>query len=73
MQTPTKHTCLNRDREIVSFWQIAFEFNSALRVNYDVMVEAKLYFNYLRVDEAFYTLRSADAPYCPMAESCHRR
>lgn len=36
-------------------------------------VDAKLYFNYLRVDEAFYTLRSKDASLCLMSESCHRR
>eukprot|EP00752_Nemacystus_decipiens_P018756 g16816.t1 len=53
-------------------YQIAFEFNSALRVGYDVIVEAKLYFNYMRVDEAFFTIRSENAPHCPMAESCHR-
>lgn len=74
MQTEISHqTNVRRDRDIVFFWQIAFEFNSALRVDYDVIVEAKLYFNYLRVDEAFYTLRSEDAPYCPMEETCHRR
>lgn len=53
-------------------WQIAFEFNGDVRLDYDVIVNAKLYFNYLRVDEAFYTPRSKDAPTCLMNETCHR-
>lgn len=57
----------------VPFLQIAFEFKSDVRLDYDVVVDAKLYFNYMRADEAFYTLRSKDAPLCLMDETCHRR
>lgn len=55
-----------------SFWQIAFEFKSDVRLGYDVVVETKLYFNYLRADEAFYTMRSENPPLCHMGENCHR-
>ena len=58
---------------IVFFRQIAFEFKTDVRLDYDVTVETKLYFNYLRVDEAFYTMRSENAPLCHMGETCHRR
>lgn len=52
---------------------MAFEFKSDVRLAYDVTVDVKLYFNYLRADEAFYTLRSHNAPLCVMTETCHRR
>ena len=54
--------------------KVAFEFKSDdARVAYDVAVDVKIYFNYLRADEAFYTLRSASAPLCLLSETCHRR
>lgn len=54
--------------------QIALEFETEAeaRVDYDVVVDVSLYFNYLRADEAFFTLRAEDAVYCALNETCHR-
>lgn len=53
---------------------MAFEFETEAdaRVDYDVIVDVSLYFNYLRADEAFFTLRAQDPVYCALNETCHR-
>eukprot|EP00904_Undaria_pinnatifida_P005246 jgi/Undpi1/1851/HiC_scaffold_12.g05238.m1 len=54
-------------------YQVAFEFNEDdKKLAYDVNVDMKLYFNYLKVNEPFYYLKASNIASCELRESCHR-
>ncbi|CAM9620083.1 unnamed protein product, partial [Ectocarpus sp. 4 AP-2014] len=51
-------------------YQVAFEFEEQ---SYDVSVDVKLYFNYLKAGDKFHAKRSENAVRCVLSETCHRR
>ncbi|CAN0232182.1 unnamed protein product, partial [Ectocarpus fasciculatus] len=51
-------------------YQVAFEFEAQ---SYDVSVDVKLYFNYLKAGDKFHAKRSKQPLHCSLSETCHRR
>lgn len=49
--------------------QIAFEHTE---LDYDVMVNMRLYFSYMTVNHDLYAMRAAAPPTCWLGETCHR-
>lgn len=50
--------------------QVALDFEAQ---SYDVSVDVKLYFNYLKASDKFHAKRSENAVRCLLSETCHRR